>query len=24
VEPTTPPRKGTTVQVGKRKWIRLV
>ena len=24
VEPTTPPRKGTVVQVGKRKWIRLV
>lgn len=24
VEPTTPPRKGTIVQVGKRKWIRLV
>ncbi len=24
VEPTTPPRKGAIVQVGKRKWIRLV
>lgn len=24
VEPTTPPRKGTIVQVGKRKWIKLV
>lgn len=24
VEPTTPARKGTVVQVGKRKWIRLV
>jgi tyrosyl-tRNA synthetase len=24
VEPTTPARKGTIVQVGKRKWIRLV
>jgi len=24
VEPSTPPRKGTVVQVGKRRWIRLV
>lgn len=24
VEPTTPARAGTTVQVGKRRWIRLV
>jgi len=24
VEPTTPARKGTIVQVGKRRWIRLV
>jgi tyrosyl-tRNA synthetase len=24
VEPSTPPRRGTVVQVGKRRWIRLV
>jgi tyrosyl-tRNA synthetase len=24
VEPSTPARKGTIVQVGKRRWIRLV
>ncbi len=24
VEPTTPARRGTVVQIGKRKWIRLV
>ncbi|MCZ7578885.1 MAG: S4 domain-containing protein [Dehalococcoidia bacterium] len=24
LEPTTPARGGTTIQVGKRRWIRLV
>ena len=24
MEPTTPARAGTVVQVGKRKWVRLV